>query len=504
MSDPTQKLSVGEKIGYSLGDAAANFVFMTMILFQSNFYTDVFGLTAVAAGNIILIARLWDAFFDPIMGVLADRTHTRWGRFRPWVLWTAVPWCVVMFLAYRTPSGWSGTALFAYAIVTNIGLMTLYSMNNMPYSALGGVMTGDLDERAKLNSYRFVSVNVAQFLVGGLTLPLVAKFAGPEHDQQHGWAMTMGLWAALCLVFFVITFASTKERIQPVAKQKSSAKQDFGDLLKNSPWLVMFVLTLIHFAILSLRGGAHYNYYHSFADKAALYDWLQSIGLTAAPLAPGAAAPGGVLEWLGYIVHADRANLANSNVADVANSIVNMIGTGTIILVILLSPKLSHRFGKKTVAVAGFGLTALMSAALYLVAPTNVGGMVLMTVLWSVVYAPTIPLLWAMFADVADYSEWKNHRRATGIIFATICFALKAGLSLGSASLLWLLGMYGYHANQPQTAQTLEGIRLCSSVYVGILFAVCTVLLALFKINRPLTLQIAGELAERRKNLAAV
>ena len=257
------------------------------------------------------------------------------------------------------------------------------------------------------------------------------------------------------------------------------------------------------FRSLSLRGGAHYNYYHSFADKAALYDWLHSLGLTAAPLAPGATASGGVLDWLGYVVHADRGNLAGSNVADVANSIINMIGTAVIIVVILLSPKLSQRFGKKNIAVVGFALTTVMSAALYFVAPTNVGGMLLMTVLWSLVYAPTIPLIWAMFADVADYSEWKNGRRATGIVFATICFALKAGLSIGSASLLWLLGMYGYAANQPQTARTLEGIRMCSSIYVAIPFAVCTVLLIVYKINQRLTHQIADELAERREKFAA-
>jgi Na+/melibiose symporter-like transporter len=496
------KLSFVEKFGYSLGDAAANFVFMTMILFQANFYTDVMGLTAFAAGQIIFVARIWDAFFDPLMGVVADRTHTRWGRFRPWVLWTAVPWCVIMYLAYRAPVGATGSSLILYAALTNIGLMTLYSMNNMPYSALGGVMTGDVDERAKLNSYRFVSVNVAQFMVGGLTLPLVAKFAGAEHNQQRGWAMTMGLWAVLCLVFFVITFATTKERIQPEPKQQSSPKQDFADLLRNSPWLVMFVMTLIHFAILSLRGGAHYNYYHSYADKTALFDWLHSLGLTAPPLTPGAPAPGGLLEWLGYIVHADRANLAQSNVADVANSIINMIGTATIIIVILLSPKLSQKFGKKVVAVTGFALTAVVSAAMYLLSPTNVGGMLAVTVAWSIVYAPTIPLIWAMFADVADYSEWKNNRRATGIVFATICFALKAGLSIGSASLLWLLGMYGYAANQPQTTRTLEGIRMCSSVFVGVLFAICTVLLAVYKIDKNLTRRIADELAQRRKEYA--
>jgi glycoside/pentoside/hexuronide:cation symporter, GPH family len=502
MSDSAHPLSFREKAGYSLGDAAANFVFMTMILFQSNFYTDVFGLTAFAAGNIILVARLWDAFFDPVMGVIADRTNTRWGRFRPWILWTAVPWGVVMYLAYSTPSGWSNSAMIAYAAITNILLMTLYSMNNMPYAALGGVMTADVDERANLNSFRFVAATMAQFLVGGLTLPLVAKFSSGGQDRSHGWAVTMGLWAAVCLVCFLITFATTKERIQPEPKQKSTPRQDFGDLLRNSPWMVMFAMTLIHFAILSLRGSANYNYYHSFADKTALFDWLQSLGLTAPPLAAGAAAPGGILEWLGYVVHADRANLASSNVADVANSIINMIDTALVIIVILLSPKLARRFGKKAIAVVGFALITIVSFARYFLEPTNVGGMVAMTVLGAVVYAPTIPLIWAMFADVADYSEWKNNRRATGIIFATICFALKAGLSLGSASWLWLMSAYGYVANQPQTAQTLHGIRVGTTVVVGILFAICTLLLLAYKINHPLTHQIARELAERRKKFA--
>jgi GPH family glycoside/pentoside/hexuronide:cation symporter len=503
MSDPTQKLSFGEKLGYSCGDAAANFVFMTMVLFQSNFYTDVFGLAAATAGTIILVARLWDAFFDPLMGVLADRTHTRWGRFRPWVLFTALPWAAIMYLAYRTPSGWSGTSLVAYALITNVLLMTVYSMNNMPYSALGGVMTGDIHQRASLNSFRFAAATIAQLVVGGLTLPLVAKFAGAGHDKQRGWAMTMGLWASLCLVLFLITFLTVRERIHPEPKQKSTPKQDFGDLLRNGPWIAMFLLTFVQFGIISMRGGAMYDYFHFYVDKGAMFDWLQTLHLTAAPLAPGAATPGGVLEWLGYIVHADRSDLANSSVADVANSIINMIGTAVLIIVILLSPSLSRKMGKKAVAVTGFSLTALASAAFYLPGPTNIGAMILLSVLWSVCYAPTIPLCWAMFADVADYSEWKNNRRATGIVFATIGFALKAGLSIGSASLLWLLSMYGYVANQPQSARTIEGIRVCSSLYVGILFAVCTGFVLTYKINKRMTFQIADELAERRKKFAA-
>ena len=502
MTPPDQKIPFVEKAGYSAADAAANFVFMTMILFQLNFYTDVFGLTASAAAAILLWPRLWDAFFDPIMGVLADRTNTRWGKFRPWIIWTAVPWAVVMILAYTTPKGWGMGAMIAYAAITNTLLMTLYSMNNMPYSALGGVMTGDLNERAKLNSYRFIAVNIAQFVVGGFTLPLVAKFA-VGHDRQYGWQLTMTIWAALCLVLFLITFVTTRERIKPVAETHSSPKQDFADLLKNSPWKIMLAMTLVHFAILSFRGGALYNYYHHYANKAAMFDVLEKLGLTGATLAPGAPKPAGLLEWLGYIVHGARDNLASSNVADVFNSIINMVGTGITIIVILLSPSLARKFGKKAVAVAGFALSALNAFAFYLLQPADVGGMIALTILGSMVYAPTIPLVWAIFADVADYSEWQTGRRFTGMVFATIGFALKSGLAVGSASFLWIMaGLFNYDTRLPAAVEAIAGYRACGGLVVGLLFAACTVLLLCYQLNKKLTLQISDELAARRNKAA--
>jgi Na+/melibiose symporter-like transporter len=494
-----QKIPFYEKAGYSCADAAANFVFMTMILFQLNFYTDTFGLSASAAAAILLWPRLWDAIFDPIMGVLADRTKTRWGKFRPWILWTAVPWAVVMVLAYTTPKGWSMAMLIAYAGITNSLLMTLYSMNNMPYSALGGVITADLDERARLNSFRFIAVNIAQFIVGGFTLPLVAKFAA-GHDRAYGWRMTMTIWAGLCLVLFLVTFLSTKERIKPVVETKSSPKQDFLDLLKNSPWRVMALMTLVHFAILSFRGGALYNYYHHYADKAAMFDFVEKLGLAAPALVEGAPKPGGLLEWLGYIVHGTRENLATSNVADVFNSIVNMIGTATTIIVIFLSASLAHRFGKKAVAAVGFSLSTLCAFAFYFLKPTDVYSMVGLTILGSMVYAPTIPLVWAIFADVADYSEWKTGRRFTGMVFATIGFALKAGLALGSASFLWLMeGLFHYNTKFPSAPEAVAGYRALTAIGVGTMFVLCTGLLLIYKLNKGLTLQMSDELAERRR-----
>ena len=509
MTSTSQKLSFFEKAGYSSADAAANFVFMTMILFQTNFYTDVFGLTAGAAAAILLWPRLWDAVADPIVGILADRTETRWGKFRPWILATAVPWFVIMILAYTTPKGWSMGSLIAYAAITNTMLMTIYSMNNMPYAALGAVMTGDVNERAKLNSFRFIPVNAAQFIVGGFTLPLVAKLARHHAaggtigiaDKQYGWQMTMTIWAVLCLVLFLITFSTTKERIKPINQEKSSPKQDFLNLLKNNPWKVMFFMTMVHFCILSFRGGALYNYYHHYADKGALYDWVQKLGLVSDA---GAQASGGLMETLGYIVHGDRADVASSNVADVANSIINMLGTGITIIVILLSPPLAKKFGKKAVAVTGFGLASVGSLAFYFLSPTNVWGMTGLTAFIAIVYAPTIPLIWAIYADVADYSEWKTGHRFTGMVFASIGFGLKSGLALGSASFLWIMaGIFNYDTKLPDAASAVQGYRACSGLVVGILFAICTALLIAYQINKKLTIEMADELAERRKKFAA-
>jgi GPH family glycoside/pentoside/hexuronide:cation symporter len=495
MSDSSQKLSFVEKAGYSVGDAAANFVFMTMVLFQLNFYTDSFGLSASAAAAILLWPRLWDAFFDPIMGVLADRTETRWGKVRPWVLWTAAPWAVVMVLAYTTPHGWSMTALIAYAAITNTLLMTLYSMNNMPYAALGGVMTGDLNERTKLNSYRFVAVNIAQFIVGGFTLPLVAKFAVGS-DRAHGWQMTMTLWAVVCLVCFLITFFTTRERVKPVVQTRATPKQDFTDLLKNGPWIALIAYTVFNFAMLAYRGGAHYNFYHHYADKAAMYDFVAKLGLTTADMTPQP----GILEWLGYIVHGTRDNLASSNVADVFNSILNMAGFGTTVIVIILTTNLSTRFGKKAVIFTGFALAAVNSFAYYLLSPTNTGGMLALAVIGSLVYAPTIAPAWAMYADAADYSEWQTGRRFTGMVFATIGFSLKAGLALGSAAFLWIMaGAWNYDTKAPSAANAVHGYFVSSSIIVGLMFVGAAISIGVCKLNKSLTLKMADELAERRR-----
>ena len=493
MAERLQKLSFVEKAGYSLGDAAANFVFMTMILFQLSFYTDTMGIAAAAAGTLLLVGRLWDAFFDPMMGVLADRTQTRWGKFRPWVLWTAIPWAVVMVLAYTVPH-FKGTALLAYAIVTNILLMTLYSANNTPYSAMTGVMTGDVNERTALSSYRFFAAMFAQLIVGGFTLSLVSKFG--HGDNARGWQMTIGLWAVLCVVFFVITFLTTRERIQPPPQQKSSPKEDFGNLLKNGPWIAMFVLTLTHFIYVALRGGSMYYYFTYYVDKDRLFAFLERLGL-------GSAAAGGGGLWHGFLnTFGLVVNDAHSNVTSVGFSLFQMSSQAVTIVGVVAATFLAIRFGKKAVALVGFSLATVFVAAFILLPAGSIGATYLLEYVRALSYAPTIPLIWAMFADVADYAEWTTGRRITGIVFATILFALKAGLSLGGAIAGWLLSGYGYQANAQQTAHALLGIRLSASLYPALFLAVVVVCVTFYKITKTMNLQIQDELAARRLKYA--
>jgi glycoside/pentoside/hexuronide:cation symporter, GPH family len=500
MADSTQRLSFVEKAGYSLGDAGANFVFMTMIIFQLNFYTDTMGIAAGTAGALLLVGRLWDAFFDPMMGVIADRTNTRWGKFRPWILWTALPWSAVMVLAYTVPN-WSYTGLVVYACVTNTILMTLYSANNTPYSALTGVMTGDVNERTRLSSFRFVSAMLAQLLVGTFTLPLVKKLGGG--DDALGWQLTMGLWAILCFFLFIGTFLTVRERIHPDPKQKSSIKADFGNLLKNLPWITMFILTLAHFIYVGMRGSAMNYMFKWYLDKDAMIEFLKFWGLASSGLAGGEGFWFNLLNYFGLVVNEDQTNVyaVSFSLYSLSIQIVQLIG-------VFASAYLSMRFGKKFIAVAGFALSGIFMASFIFMPSDTIWGVFLLDWTRALCYSPTIPLLWAMFADVVDYGEWQTHRRTTGVIYATIMFGLKAGLSLGGFFLGLILGLFGYVTPEKgevvlsQSANAILGIRLCTSVVPTLFFIICIGCLFVYPITKKLNIQIQDELAERRKKFA--
>ena len=447
----TGKLSVKEKVGYALGDTAANFIFQTMVMFQLAFYTDTFGITAAAAGTLLVVVRVWDAIFDPIMGILADRTKTKWGKFRPWILGTAVPFGIMGFLTFVTPD-FSESGKLVYAYVTYIVLMMVYSANNLPYSALSGVMTGDLGERTSLSSYRFVFAMLAQLIIQGLALPMVSYFG--QGSSAQGYQYTMAIFSTLAVVLFFITFLTTKERIQPDPAQKASVKQHYSDLMKNGPWIAMFVLTLVLFITLSMRGSVifyYFRYYVSTENYESLF------------------------------------------------SLFNVLGTSSTIIGIFFSKGLAMRFGKRNVFIGGLAGTTLFTALFVFLPPTAVTMMFATEMLRQFVYGFTIPLLWAMMADVADYSEWKNKRRATGIIFSAIVFALKAGLGFGGAITGFVLSMYGYVPNVAQTQSALNGIVLTMSIFPAVTFGLCVVCLFFYSINKQAEIQITNELAERRK-----
>ena len=448
----TQKLSIREKLGYGVGDMAANFIFQTMLALQLSFYTDTFGLTPAAAGTLFLIVGLGAAAVNPIMGVIADRTNTRWGKFRPWLLWTAVPFGVIGVLTFTTPHLSPGSKII-YAWVTYSLLRLIYVVNNVPYATLTGVITGDPDERTSLSSVRQFFANGAAFIVQALAIPMVNYFG--RGDNAKGYQMTMGLFSLLCVVFFIITFATTKERIQPDPKQKTDLRQDFSDLFNNGPFIALFLVTTFYFIAISIRSGVMLPFFKYCAGNEKLFSWFNGFGLTA------------------------------------------------LLIGVAVSNSISIRIGKRNLFILSMVLAAIFNVALLFLPSTATKAIFGLEVLRQFAFGWSCPLLWAMIADVADYGEWKNGRRATATVTSAVVFALWAGLALGGAISGWLFSYYGYVANAVQTPHALTGIRLVASVYAGVAFALTAVCLLFYPITKEFNQQIANELVERRKKYAS-
>ena len=488
----SQRVSLWEKIGYSLGDGSANLVFQMMMIYQTKFYTDIFGLEGAIAGTVMLIARIVDAFVDPTVGILSDRTQTRWGKYRPWVLWTALPFMVFYILAFYNPGIEQKGLVAVYATISYTLLMTLYSFNNTPYASLGGVMSGDMKERNSITSIRFVAATVAQFVVQGLTLPLVGKFS-VGGDAADGWLATISLFAAIGFVFLVITFFSTRERIAPPPEQKSDIKQDIKEVFSNVPWRAMFILTLFLFTTLAMWGSAMNYYFENYVDSSALYAFLDKLGLVYSGAGEGAGYA--VLNAFGLIVSSpEQAYMVGFGVFNMLGALVQFFG------VILLSSYLANRFGKKRVFIICLSLTAIFTAMFYLPESTDIETIFLLNFLKSLAYAPTVPMLWAMIADVADHMEYVSHRRATGFVFAGVVFALKAGLGIGGAILGFLLTGFGYESGVgiAQSESAILGIQLSSSLIPAATFFVGVVALLFYPISKQLNEKMQAELEMRR------
>lgn len=441
------KLSFKEKIGYGLGDTASHFVWDMVGFWILIFYTDTFGISAAAAGTIMLIARVWDMVSDPIMGIIADRTNTRWGKFRPYILWMALPYSVLAVLTFTTPDlGETGKVI--YAGVTYLLLMTVFTAINLPYSSLGAVMTSDSYERAGLNSYRFIFAFVGQFIVTGTALSLALYFG--KGDNAKGYQYTLILFAIISFILFMITFKTTKERVQPSKEQKQNLKEDMKNLFKNGPWVILFfvgIISFVMFAMQNLSIAYYFKYYIGDEESVQLF---------------------------------------------------NVIGTVALIAGIPLSKPLSKRFGKRNVYVASSLISGLFFILLYLPGVNNIVSIYVLNILAKFTYAPAVPLLWTMLADTADYSEWKNGRRATGLVFSAATFAQKAGWGIGGALAGWLLALYRFTPNIEQTDSALTGIKLMISVFPGILYMSCAILLYFYAIDHKTCLVMQKDLDARR------
>ncbi len=475
-----EKISMREKVGFSLGDGAANFIFQTIMLLQLSFYTDSFGISAAAASWLFLVARLFGAVADPVIGALADRTNTRWGKFRPWILFTALPFGIIGFLAFTTPNfGPSGKLVYAY--ITYILLMLVYSANNVPYAALSGVITGNMAERNSLSTVRFIVVTLATLAIQGFALPMVNHFG--KGDSAKGYQITMGIFSALAVIFFLITFFTTKERIVPSPGQKTPLKQDIADLLKNRPWLIMFLVFVMMFIFLGIRNSILVYYFKYYLDKPSMVALLETLnkGLF------------GLIGKLGMLG-------ASADIAGNTFSIINIFSQLVTIIGLALSRPLANRFGKRDIFRYGLIVCVILSASFIFIPPQGVTTTLILQLLFQFTWGvAAMSLPWAMMADVADFSEWKNNRRATAITFAGIIIGLKVGLAIGGAMAGSLLNMYGYVANVEQTTQAQLGIRMITSIWPAAFLAIGIILLFFYPINKTVEIRMQNELAERRK-----
>ncbi len=492
MPETQQHVPTKEKIGYAMGDIATNFFFQSMILYQNRFYTDTAGISANAVSYMFLVLRLADAVVDPFVGGLSDRTQTRWGKFRPWILGTALPFGLIFWLVYVTPD-FGPAAKLVYAYITYSLLMMMYSANNTPYSALMAVMTPDSSERSSIASYRFVGALIGQFIIQALPLPLVAKIG--QGNSAKGWAVTMSIFAALIVILNLITFFSTKERLQPPPGDKHSIWADIKDVFSCGPWVAMFVLTLLVFTMLVVRGSSTNYLFAYYLDHGQIREFLGKFGLAEGTSISGIWAS--TLNAFGLLIKPD-----GSNAADVAFSLFFVVGSIVQIVGIIFSKPLSDHFGKKTVFIAGVAVTTIATAWVFWATPSSIEMLFWLSILWAVGWGPTVPLLWVMIADVADYSEWKNFRRATGFMFAGILFALKAGLGLGGWLSAQVLALYGYVPNVVQSDRSLLGIRLGSSIFPAILLGMVIVCLFVYPISKSVNRKMQDDLTERRKKYA--
>lgn len=450
------KLSIKEKLGYSLGDTASHFVWDLVGFWLLIFYTDIYGISPAMAGVIMFVGSIWDALMDPIVGIISDRTNSRWGKFRPYLLWGSIPYAILAVMAFTTPA-FEATGKFVYALITCLLLRTAYAFVNLPYSSLGAVMTNDSNERAGLNTFRFIAAYIGQFIVTGAALYLVKWLGAWGNDgvinQAQGYQYTVALFAVLSIIFFLITFYTTKERISAPKKQDNNVWQDFKYLFLNKAWIVLTVVGIVSFIMFAMQNAA-IAYYFKY-----------------------------------YIHNAENVQL------------FNILGTVALIVALPASKPLAKRFGNKAVYIASSIVSGVFFALIF-VAGENLPLVYTFNILAKMAYAPAVPLLWTMLADVADFGEWKFNRRTTGLTFSASVLAQKLGWAIGAAAAGWILSVSHFVANADVQAETaMMGIRLLVSVIPGVLYASCAIVMAFYNLDTATMQQMKTELEQRNEQL---
>ena len=464
------KIRLSEKIGYGLGDMSSSMFWKLFGAYLMIFYTDVFGISAAVVGTMFAVTRVWDSFFDPVVGAVADRTSSRWGRFRPYLLFLAVPFGVIGILTFLTPP-FRQTGKIVYAFITYALMMMVYSAINVPYASLLGVMSPDPADRNTLATYRMTFAYLGSFLALLLFMPLANAFGGGNSGgpmlgwltaPQAGWLMAAGVIAVVCVLLFLGCFALTKERVRPVRQGKTSLKTDLRDLLHNRPWWILLGAGVASLVFNSIRDGATVYYFKYYVDETA----VGSISFLGLPF---------VLSGL-YLAVGQAAN----------------------ILGVILAAPVSNRIGKRRTFMAAMAVASVLSVAFFWLGKDQLVPIFILQALISVCAGSIFPLLWSMYADCADYSELQTGNRATGLIFSSSSMSQKFGWAFGTAITGWMLAQFGFQANAVQSAETLQGIRMFLSLLPAAGAFLSLVFIYFYPLSEQKMRQITHELEEKR------
>ena len=458
-------IKLSEKIGYGLGDMSSSMFWKLFGAYLMIFYTDVFGMSAAVVGTMFLITRVWDSLFDPVVGIIADRTESRWGKFRPYLLCLAVPFGAFAVLTFYTPDI-DDTGKIVYAFITYSLMMMVYSAINVPYASLLGVMSPNPQDRNVLSTFRMMFAYIGSFLALLLFMPLVNTFTGgnnAQEVQQYGWLMAVVVFAVACTVLFLMCFAFTRERVKPVKVEKTPLKTDIRDLLSNRPWWILLGAGIASLVFNSIRDGATVYYFKYFVDETAFGD----VTIVGIPF---------VLSGL-YLA----------------------VGQASNIIGVVAAAPIANMIGKRQTFMWAMIIATGLSIVFYFLDRDQLEMIFLLQVLISICAGSVFPLLWSMYADCADYSELTTGNRATGLIFSSSSMSQKFGWAIGTAITGWLLAAFGFQANAVQNADTIQGIR----IFLSLLPAVGTALSVIFIFFYPLTerkmQEVTNELEKLRR-----